>query len=746
MTSANLSLGKRSFIKEQRAITSRRLPLAALSIRMYFLYDVCGTVMAIQRGRAVAVMDDIERAAETFPMRGAQIVSEWMGMRGAGFVIGMVGAVLLGIQGFAYLYRSQTVDFYESRPEKRSTRFRNIVLNSFLIYAIPSLLGVLCSFVLTLLNGCSASWLLAEMLITWCLQTVLFLAVYGMSTLASLLTGTVVTAFLMNCYFFGIEALLRLTIYFHRAAYYATFDSSGDDPIVSRFFTLPPFHYLSGIVTSGAFGVRNAEYDWNTAQEAIMASLPGAVFNLIIFVIAIVGAFFVYRHRKAESAGEAVISRVLAVFIKSTAAILFSLFAGLFVYWIFGANRGADLPAVILTIIITVFVGCMILEAIFGLNIRCALHRIWHAPILAAAALAILFVYRTDALGYDRWVPAAKDVETAFLVNGSYRDEYLDESGYHGTGEYIERNMYLTDIEDVCTLAGIAQEERVKSIRYGEADSDRYDYWYTTIGWRMKDGRIIKKSVQIPYTIDPTLMDRIVGSEEFVEGVYRLDGVEGLVDSWRKQYPSATFELLCETEHGHRTADIDLLDAFLDAYRHDVTEYYDFSLASSQTPIGQVSLGTHNYYGPYTELTWPLYENYDRSIAFLTEHELWPGGFLTSEEIASANVYYSSWGSGENNGGNKTEIVTDPQKIAELLDASLSVTYHSAWYRNDIFASFGDDQDGAEIYIEIYPDRESVPEAAQEGLLCYTRALLKDRIPGFVQDFAAGAESELTGS
>ena len=134
MTSANLSLAepakkpeqgivRSGFWREQRAITSRRLPLAALSILMYFLYDVFGTVMAIQRERAVNDMVSIDVAIQTFPLRGCRIVSSWMGMRGIGFGIGIVGAILLGIQGFSYLYRSQTVDFYESRPEKRSTRF-----------------------------------------------------------------------------------------------------------------------------------------------------------------------------------------------------------------------------------------------------------------------------------------------------------------------------------------------------------------------------------------------------------------------------------------------------------------------------------------------------------------------------------------------------------------------------------------------------------------------------------------------
>ncbi|MBQ3790863.1 MAG: hypothetical protein II800_08010 [Lachnospiraceae bacterium] len=763
---------RNGFFKEQRAITSRRLPLAALSILMYFLYDIFGTVMAIQRERAVNDMTSIELAVETFPMRGAQIVSSWMGMRGGvGLVIPIVGAILLGIQGFAYLYRSQTVDFYESRPEKRSTRFWNIVVNSFLIYAIPSLLGVICSFVLTLLNGCAFGWLFGEMLITWCYQTILFLAVYAMSTLAALLTGTVVTAFLMNCYFFGIEALLRLTIYFHRSAYYATYDDAGEDLVVSRFYSLPPYHYLAGLIRSGAFYVQDSGYDWQTAREAIQAAFPGALCNLGIFAAAIAGAYLVHRLRKAEFAGKAVTYRGLATFIKSTATILFSLCAGLFIFWIFDTRRGAELTGVILTIIVTVFVGCMILEAIFGMNIRCALKRLWQAPILAAAALIILFIYRTDAFGYDRWVPAAEDVQTAFLVNPMYRGEYMDENGgYHDVRDYVKDNMFLKDIEDMRVLAEISQAQAVKQQNrsgadVSDADPEIWNSWYATIGWRMKNGRTITRCVQIPYTIDPALMDRIVGSEEFAVGVYRLEGVDRLVDSWRARYPAAAFELVCESEHGRRAADSKLLEEFLAVYRQDVTEHYSFSTASKQSPVGQVSLGTRNFYGPYTELSWPLYEGYDRSLAFLAEHELWKGGFLEPEEVDSVNLTYTCWGADGNDYREKREIVTDPAQIRELLDASLSTTYQSAWFRTDIFASFGDDEYGEYLDIEIYPVRDlqwellnlasgydeeesfimEDRELKDGELTCYDRQILSDKVPAFVRDFVDRSHAELVG-
>ncbi|MCR4762781.1 MAG: hypothetical protein K5696_04555 [Lachnospiraceae bacterium] len=742
------------FFGEQRAITGRRLPLLALSILMYFLYDVFGTVMAIQRERAAATPDAL-LAAQTFPLRGAQIVSSWMGLRSSGMIIALTGALLLGIQGFSYLNRAQTVDFYESRPERRGVRFRNIVINSVLIYAVPSMIGLFLSFFLALINGCAAGWLLAEMLIAWCLQSAMFLAMYAMSTTASLLTGTTVTAVLMNAFFFGIEALIRLTVYYYRYAFYATFDAGGDSEVFSTFFTLPPWHYANGLTASQIYDVPAAAYDWSAVQSGVPAALPGLFANLLIFCLGVIAAFFIHRARKAEFAGMAVTYRGVAVFVKFTAGTMFSLVGGLFVSWIFGRGSSGELSAAILTILVTVAVGCMLLEAVFAFNVRQAFYRFWQAPVIAVIALAILFVYRTDAFGYDRWIPGEESVESAWLLNDQNDSSWYDENGNWTTRRsYVEKNMALTDVEDLRTLARIAQAEQVRfehRNRYllpedqTDADTSERFGWDVTLGWRLKNNKTVSRHMRIPESIDSALMDRIIGTKEYTDGYYVLSkSAEEIRQRAARNYAGSRAELSVSTEHGEIAGDGRLADGFYTVYRQDLAAHYDFSLASGEAPVGVVMLRSAGP-GPYYGYTYPLFACYTATIGYLSENDLWNGGFLSPEELDSVQVSYSGYVNEAQSedwvGTYVTKRFTDREEIREIFAASVPTTFESVWRRRRTLENTRADSMGTwdvQVCFQQTAQPDITGAAEAEPLTTTTqREFLRDRVPDFVKEMTA---------
>ena len=738
MTSANSSLGK--FIREQRDITARRLPLAALSVLMYFLYDIFGTAMAIQRERA-SVYIDPDDAVITFAARGARMVSNWMGFRGIGWIICVVGAILLGIQGFAYLYKTATVDFYLSRPEKRSTRFCAVMVNSFLIYAIPSLAGTLFAFLLAVLNGCAAGWVLSEMMLAWLYQTVMFIAMLSMSTAASLLTGTVVTAVLMNAFFFGIETLFRLTVCFHMMAYFHTFDDSTDHPIISQFVLLPPYHYLKSIISSAAYSVNDSLYGYANVLRIAKDALPGILIDLIIFAVFIVIAYYLYRTRKAEHAGLSVTHRAVCVFIKFSAAILFSLDAGLFTYWIFGRKSVSELGAVILTILVTIFVGCALLETIFAQNIREAFHRFYQVPIIAAITLIIMFAFRLDVTGYDKWLPDASQVESAWMLNCNYDLEDYDEFGsYISPGDYIKGRMFLTDIDDVREVAEIGQKMRCSNEdneNYNTSD-DYEHYWSAVVGWRMKNGRIVTRSIDIPESIDPALMDRIVRTEGFQDGVYHLEDADIIRENVSRISGGNRFDLYINTEHGVLIGSDRMLDEFLRVYKEDVRSHYSFTMASNNAPVGSVEFRVSDigWRNRYYSVSWPLYESYTRTIAFLESNDLWCGGFITPEETARIEICRSTW---DDDGDYSDSYVSydDPAQIREIMDASISDTYTSAWYRYGNVNQYAGDNIsyGINVYAKrgvIYNETDDDP--ADDDEVSFSRSFIKNRMPAYVSE------------
>ena len=52
-------------------------------------------------------------------------------------------AIITGIQGFYWIYKTRSVDFYESQPMSRKERFWQIYVNGILLYCVPML--VMCA-------------------------------------------------------------------------------------------------------------------------------------------------------------------------------------------------------------------------------------------------------------------------------------------------------------------------------------------------------------------------------------------------------------------------------------------------------------------------------------------------------------------------------------------------------------------------------------------------------------------------
>ena len=725
MMSADSSLTK--FIREQRSMLWRRLPLAALSTLMYFLYYIFGTVVLVQHERAIADPDTISLFTPLY-QRLAETISAYAGLRGTVGFITFTGAVILGIQSFSFLFKSQTVDFYESRPEKRGVRFFNIFINSFIIYAVPSFLGAVLSFAITAASGASSSVLLSEILLSWVLNTVMFLATYGMSVFATLLTGTLVTAILMNMFIFGVEILIRFTVFAHMAGYYATFDSDNELNLIIGLKSLPPFNLAMSVIKAEIY--KGFDERGVYLAKAMPELMKGCGINIIIIIISFALAYFAYKYRRSEDAGKAVTNPYVSIFIKYSAGVCFALNTGLFIFWIFDRQESMSFPAVILTMIVTVIVTALILEAIFALNVRSALKRAYDIPAILALSIVILFIFKMDVFGYDRWLPAAADVESAWLCNNSYdinlEPEYYDTTEYTGNREFTEKNMFLTDIEDMLIIAGEGQAAMVENAsEYGRNYTfSAENYWNVTIGWRMKNGRMITRCIAIPESTDPAVMDRVIGSEEFARGVYLLDDPDEILRKVRGISPDGRLVLASSTEHGNLEGDGELLKGFLTEYMKDVNAYYDYTMASNNNPVGSVSFYTDNSlvsgYSGYIQTSWPVYDSYTDTIEFLEDNGLWNGGNLDASEIDKIEVSRINYVDDISN-TEEPVVYTDKADIEKILDASLSSTYYSAWGKNSIY----EDDPDTDYDIEVHP-LPDVVEDADQGI-CYYRRLLKDR-------------------
>ena len=178
------------------------------------------------------------------------------------------------------------------------------------------------------------------------------------------------------------------------------------------------------------------------------------------------------------------------------------------------------------------------------------------------------------------------------------------------------------------------------------------------------------------------------------------------------------------SEHGNLTGDGRLLNGFLAAYTKDLSADYDFTMASYNVPVGLVSFYTDNTFVSgstgYFQTSWPIYDSYKETIAYLEENGLWNGGSLEESEVEKIVVttyHYTD----EMSVSDDPVTYTDRKDIEKIMDSSLPTTYYSAWGRYYQFEHDGN----TDCSIEVYPAPDTVED--MEPGTYYYRQLLKDK-------------------
>ncbi|MBR5407225.1 MAG: hypothetical protein IK111_06200, partial [Lachnospiraceae bacterium] len=77
----------------------------------------------------------------------------FMGASILNIIFTIVLGALLGIGGFVYLDNRVKVDFYESMPQKRGSRYSVIWLSGLLIYAGSYIIGMLLNYAILVASG-----------------------------------------------------------------------------------------------------------------------------------------------------------------------------------------------------------------------------------------------------------------------------------------------------------------------------------------------------------------------------------------------------------------------------------------------------------------------------------------------------------------------------------------------------------------------------------------------------------------
>ena len=583
-----MTLKNSSFFERQRVLFRRRLWPAALTFLCFLLYHVVGIATLVLVSMQNAAMQHLPAAKAA-----SEITLNLRDMLGRDSLSAMLLvlplAAVLAVEGFAWKDNRQEVDFYESQPVRRRQRFFDICISSFLYFVFSYAITLEIGLLIAVGAGALTRTLLLEILWQALRSLAFFLAIYSLGVLSTMLTGNVILAWPAFVILMIFEPLVKAVLRGYCSAFFATWSGQAPDLLLVNLFD-PFYHYRYG---QGA--------------EGPMRLLALAVLYFLL-------AWICYRLRRNECAGTAVVFRPVRAIVRIALSVLTGLIVGLFFS---SLQRNAPLAALWM-VLFTVIAAC-IMQIIYDYDFR----SLFRHPLEIAAAVALtLLIYGLflfDAFGYDRFLPDPNQVSDAALICTDTYDSLYDEEGrsVDAVG-FGEKYMHLQNVEDVITLAGYGQEYTRRKNALGGLNSTiemklptespvptsteirpyEQESCNLTVLYRMKNGRTIYRSFQLPASVHPMLLDAVVGTPEFREGTFNIchdDVLRLLADDFIMDYTNGLSYSTLPMDPGK-------YEAFRSAYLRDL-EQFDYPFARANYPVGRVTLNYDAYHAVNNSFT-----------------------------------------------------------------------------------------------------------------------------------------------
>ena len=644
------------FFLRQRELARRRLWAIALTFLSHLIYHVVCTVTMLSSTLEEAAFRHLSASATTRLLQSA--LSSFLGEDNISWaLITLPLAAMLAIEGFSWLHSRREVDFYESLPVPRGQRFFDICAGSFLYYVVSYIITLEIGLLIANGFGALSRPVLVEIMQTAVKTIAFFLAVYALGVLSTMLTGNVI----VTCLAFGVlltyEMEFRALIQGYCSEYFATW-SSRPSPALDKSLFSPIEHYLD-----------------HSAAEAAPRLLALAVLFFLL-------SWICCRLRRNERAGSAVVFNPVQTVVRVAMSLIIGLFTGLLVSSI-RTSRGL-IVSVIWMLLFTVITAC-IMQIIYEYDFRALFHR--PLEIIATVLLALLFFsfYAFDLSGYDRFVPDAGKVSDAALICSNSPFDYSTEDGSVVSAEnFGEKYMHLNNVEDVIAIASYGQEFTLKKEHmYEDRESDiaadpvnpvdpitsgeqgdqhlwrTYEEFDCLVVYHMKSGKTVSRKFRLPSTIDPAMMNKVIGTEQYREGAFNIYH-DKVIRSMPDRF---LFECTNGKEEGRTNLTPEQYEAFRKAYMTDLAAY-SYTFARENVPSARITFsydafGDEDRQPDYEGLTvsFPVYPSFANTIRLLREFGVWKEPLDYTVFLRGNNDYNS--------------LTPEEQKLYDAVDTSI---------------------------------------------------------------------------
>ncbi len=589
-------MSKRFFFKYMLQDIRHRIWMIALSVLACFL--ALPIAYLIWEGNSSFGGMDYEQSRIRYIQGTVDFFAEYPIVLGG--VIAVVGALIVGIFGFRFVFRRKMVDLYHSLPITRNCLYAVTYLNGFLIWFVPFVLSLFVSVLMACCNvyeyggmeACGEIMRVAASCVG--VLTVSFLLMYHLVLVAAQLSGnilnTLVSIGIIGTAVFAVICTGEIFLNTYMETFYGT-----------RSMLLDKSIFASPLISS--------VYQLYWYSEGEVAFAPIICANIVVVLLLGGGAWYLYRVRASELAEQGVKNPIATFLMKMVTAAV----SGAVGWFIFTGMVGKhSMGWGIFGAVLVSVLAYGVLDIIFRMDFKAFFaNKVWMA---VTTVLSILFclTISMDWIGYDAYVPDTEDIaEAAFLID-SYRNQ---DRSYRGSYGGPLEQMHFEDAETIQELLKVCVENEDYALpldfRWTHGDRmDRMDVKVT-----LKNGRSYYRSYKV-YDKDVDLIWPLICNEEYIKTNYAISEAlkeEYVVMRLRREDGVSTQEL----------EDIDLMRRVVEAYNKDLQEHPEATIAGEGRLLVNIHLRTENWQHSYIS----VYEGMTNTIEVL-QNNPWCQAFL----------------------------------------------------------------------------------------------------------------------
>ena len=444
-------------------------------------------------------------------------------------------AIIMALTGFLYLHSKKQMDFYHSIPIRREVIFAAKYINGIIIVFVTYLINLVLSFAVLGLNGAVFSELLKAAMPAVLVHMAGYLMIYGLMSIAVLLTGNFFISILGGIVLFGYVPAVIALVQGLMHLFFETVNLKGIDIEKMMINGSPISAYVKVIIDGIELGAESYGNWYGTIGFHYAA---GLIFSVI--------AVLLYRKRPSESAGKSMAFQITKAPIKILLVVPITICISVF-FW----NIYYSIPWAIFGFGFGLVVSHCIIEIIYHFEFRKLLSNMHHMMISAALSLLTIAVFWFDLVGYDDYLPKESELSGASIYAGElnawteyglpkihnanhYSWNYIQE------GEFIANNMKITDQDVIYALAnaGIEHAAEAKARKYAKEEPYVYDGTWTNlvIGYQLNNGKTVYRSYRVDMNELTDVFERLYANKEFKTGVspimsYETDSIKGIYEA-----------------------------------------------------------------------------------------------------------------------------------------------------------------------------------------------------------------------